>query len=177
MVEDKAAESKPEVCVVFGTRPEAIKMAPVISALQNKEKLGLTIISTGRHRELLEQMLDNFSIKPDMNLELMEDEQTLTDLTGRALYSLSDLFEKRSPDMVAVHGDTTTTFSGALAAYYNQIPVVHVEAGLRSHDRYSPFPEEMNRHLTDVLADIHFTPMSPTGRISSPKMWILTASM
>lgn len=155
---DRLERSKAEIFVVFGTRPEAIKMAPVISELQKQESVKTGIISSGQHDELLEQMLENFSISPDKNLQLMENDQSLTDLTGRALSRLSELFRREKPDLIMVHGDTTTTFSAALAAYYNQIPVAHVEAGLRSHDRYSPFPEEMNRHLTDVLADIHFAP-------------------
>ena len=150
---------KLNLAVLFGTRPEAIKMAPVILEMKkHHEYIDPCIIVTAQHREMLDQVLDLFSIRADFDLNIMSERQTLFDVNCRVLYGLQDVFQKARPDMVLVHGDTTTTFAGALAAYYSNIPVGHVEAGLRTGDKYAPFPEEVNRHLTGVLADYHFAP-------------------
>ena len=143
---------------VFGTRPEAIKMAPVIQALRQKESIFCQITVTAQHREMLDQVLKLFRLVPDFDLDLMRQGQTLTEITTRALKQLKEVFQQELPDLVLVHGDTTTTFVAALAAFYAQIPVGHVEAGLRTGNKYSPFPEEMNRKLTGVLTDYHFAP-------------------
>ncbi|MGE4271767.1 MAG: non-hydrolyzing UDP-N-acetylglucosamine 2-epimerase [Desulfitobacterium sp.] len=143
--------------VVFGTRPEAIKMAPVVQALR-KLSLSCEVAVTAQHREMLDQVLDLFKIQPDYDLNLMQAGQTLTDITTRALDGLKEVLEKAKPDLVLVHGDTTTTFVAALAAYYAHVPIGHVEAGLRTGHKYSPFPEEMNRKLAGALADLHFAP-------------------
>lgn len=148
-----------KVMVVFGTRPEAIKMAPVVQALK-KSSLKCEVAVTAQHREMLDQVLDLFQIQPDYDLNLMQAGQTLTDITTRALEGLKRVLEEARPDLVLVHGDTTTTFVAALAAFYAHIPIGHVEAGLRTGNKYSPFPEEMNRKLAGALADLHF---SPTG--------------
>ena len=147
-----------KVMIVFGTRPEAIKMAPVIRALRQKESIHCQVIVTAQHREMLDQVLQLFKIVPDFDLNLMRQGQTLTEITTRALNGLNDVFQRERPDLVLVHGDTTTTFVAALAAFYAQIPVGHVEAGLRTGNKYSPFPEEMNRKLASVLTDFHFAP-------------------
>jgi len=147
-----------KVMVVFGTRPEAIKMAPVIRALRKNGSIVCQVTVTAQHREMLDQVLKLFKIIPDFDLNLMKQGQTLTDITTRALCGLREVFQRELPDLVLVHGDTTTTFVAALAAYYAQIPVGHVEAGLRTGNKYSPFPEEMNRKLASVLADFHFAP-------------------
>lgn len=150
-------KQQPKVMVVFGTRPEAIKMAPVVKALQ-KESVPCQVAVTAQHREMLDQVLELFKIRPDYDLNLMKAGQTLVDITTRALNGLVEVFAKSKPDLVLVHGDTTTTFVAALAAFYAQIPVGHVEAGLRTGNKYSPFPEEMNRKLTGSMADLHFAP-------------------
>jgi UDP-N-acetylglucosamine 2-epimerase (non-hydrolysing) len=147
-----------KVMVVFGTRPEAIKMAPVIRALRLKKSISCQVVVTAQHREMLDQVLELFKIVPDFDLNLMKHGQTLTDITTRVLSGLGEILQRERPDLVLVHGDTTTTFVAALAAFYGQIPVGHVEAGLRTGNKYSPFPEEMNRALTSVLADLHFAP-------------------
>ncbi len=148
-----------KVMTVFGTRPEAIKMAPVVLELQkHPEKIQSIVAVTAQHREMLDQVLQLFHIRPDYDLDIMSPSQTLFDITSRALVGLRDVLSTARPDIVLVHGDTTTTFVGALAAYYSQIPVGHVEAGLRTGDKYSPFPEEMNRKLAGALTDIHFAP-------------------
>lgn len=144
--------------VVFGTRPEAIKVAPVIQALRHSGLFEPVVVVTAQHREMLDQVLDLFEIVPDFDLNIIEPRQTLSDVTTRALTRLSPLMEDISPDMVVVQGDTTTTFVGGLAAFYHQIPVAHMEAGLRTWDRYSPFPEEVNRSLTTRLANLHLAP-------------------
>lgn len=146
-----------KVMVVFGTRPEAIKMAPVVQALK-KSPLICEVAVTAQHREMLDQVLKLFAIKPDYDLDLMESGQSLTDITVRAIKGLEQVFQKAKPHCVLVHGDTTTTFAAALAAFYAQIPVGHVEAGLRTGNKYSPFPEEMNRKLATALTDLHFAP-------------------
>ena len=149
---------------VFGTRPEAIKMCPLVQELRrHPDTLEPIVAVTAQHREMLDQVLDLFGIVPDYDLNIMQGGQTLYDVTTRALTGLKEVMEKARPDLVLVHGDTTTTFAGALAAYYLQIPVGHVEAGLRTGNKYSPFPEEMNRKLTGAIADLHFAP-STTSR-------------
>ncbi|MBE0466422.1 MAG: UDP-N-acetylglucosamine 2-epimerase (non-hydrolyzing) [Candidatus Desulforudis sp.] len=147
-----------KVLVVFGTRPEAIKMAPVVQELEHTPWFDCRVVVTAQHREMLDQVLDLFGIAPGYDLDIMRPGQSLFDITARALRGLEEIFRKEAPDCVLVHGDTTTTFVGALAAYYLQIPVGHVEAGLRTQNKFSPFPEELNRHLTGVLADLHFAP-------------------
>jgi UDP-N-acetylglucosamine 2-epimerase (non-hydrolysing) len=150
---------KIKVTAVFGTRPEAIKMAPVVKELQRfPEVIETRVAVTAQHRQMLDQVLELFHIVPDHDLNIMKDRQTLFDITAQSLQGLGRVFEEDRPDLVLVHGDTTTTFAGSLAAFYHQIPVGHVEAGLRTHNRYSPYPEEMNRHLTGVLSDLHFAP-------------------
>jgi len=153
-----------KVMVVFGTRPEAIKMAPVIRALRQKGSILCQVTVTAQHREMLDQVLELFKIVPDFDLNLMKQGQTLTDITTLALCELGAVFQRERPDLVLVHGDTTTTFIAALAAFYAQIPVGHVEAGLRTGNKYSPFPEEMNRKLASVLADLHFAPTETAKR-------------
>lgn len=148
-----------KVMTVFGTRPEAIKMAPVVLELQKHADRIQTIVAvTAQHRQMLDQVLDLFQITPDYDLDIMSQGQTLYDITTKSLMGLKDVLAKEKPDLVLVHGDTTTTFAGALASYYQQVPVGHVEAGLRTGDIYSPFPEEMNRKLTGAIAAIHFAP-------------------
>ena len=148
-----------KVMTIFGTRPEAIKMAPVVLELQkHPDKIQSIVAVTAQHREMLDQVLHLFDIRPDYDLDIMKSSQTLFDITSRALVGLREVLEEARPDLVLVHGDTTTTFVGALAAFYQQIPVGHVEAGLRTHNKYSPYPEEMNRKLTGVLTDLHFAP-------------------
>lgn len=146
-----------KVMVVFGTRPEAIKMAPVVKALHAKS-ISCQVAVTAQHREMLDQVLELFKIQPDYDLNLMKAGQTLADITTRALNGLVEVFAKAKPDLVLVHGDTTTTFVAALAAFYSHISVGHVEAGLRTGNKYSPFPEEMNRKLTGAITDLHFAP-------------------
>jgi UDP-N-acetylglucosamine 2-epimerase (non-hydrolysing) len=148
-----------KVMAIFGTRPEAVKMAPVVLELQQHPNEIETIVTvTAQHREMLDQVLGVFDILPDYDLQIMQQGQTLFDITTRALTGLDEVMKKTQPDLVLVHGDTTTTFVAALAAFYNQIPVGHVEAGLRTYNKYSPYPEEMNRQLTGVMADLHFAP-------------------
>ena len=150
---------KIKVMTIFGTRPEAIKMAPVVMELrQHADEIETRTLVTAQHREMLDQVLHLFHIVPEYDLNIMAAGQTLFDITTRAMMGLNEVFQKDRPDLVLVHGDTTTTFAGALAAYYHQIPVGHVEAGLRTHDIYSPFPEEMNRRLTGGIAALHFAP-------------------
>ena len=144
---------------VFGTRPEAIKMCPLVLEMRKYPEYIQPIVAvTAQHREMLDQVLDLFGIVPDYDLNIMTSGQTLYDVTTRALMGLKPVMEEAKPDMVLVHGDTTTTFAGALAAFYAQIPVGHVEAGLRTGNKYSPYPEEMNRKLTGAIADMHFAP-------------------
>ena len=150
---------KIKVMTVFGTRPEAIKMAPVVLELQKHPDAILPVVAvTAQHREMLDQVLHLFHIHPDYDLDIMAAGQTLFDITSRAMNGLDEVLAQEQPDIVLVHGDTTTTFAGALAAYYHQIAVGHVEAGLRTGNKYSPFPEEMNRKLTGAIADLHFAP-------------------
>ena len=147
-----------KVMLVFGTRPEAIKMCPLVLELKSRPEFEVTVCVTGQHREMLRQVLDAFSVEPDMDLEVMQDGQTLFDVTGKVLAGMKEVMEKVRPDVVLVHGDTTTTFASALAAFYMQIPVGHVEAGLRTYDLKSPFPEEFNRQSVDIVSDYMFAP-------------------
>lgn len=152
---------KIKLMTVFGTRPEAIKMCPLVLEMQKYPDFIEPIVAvTAQHREMLDQVLQLFAIKPDYDLNIMTAGQTLYDVTGRALAGLKDVLAEAQPDMVLVHGDTTTTFVGALASFYAHIPVGHVEAGLRTGNKFSPYPEEMNRKLTGAIADIHFAPTS-----------------
>ncbi|WP_180548946.1 non-hydrolyzing UDP-N-acetylglucosamine 2-epimerase [Staphylococcus haemolyticus] len=147
-----------KIMTVFGTRPEAIKMAPLVKALEYNAELEPMIVVTAQHREMLDSVLHTFNIKPHYDLNIMKEGQTLSDITSRAMTKLEDVIKKEKPDMVLVHGDTTTTFSGALAAFYNKVAIGHVEAGLRTRHKYTPFPEEVNRQMVSNLADIHFAP-------------------
>ncbi|MDY4022976.1 non-hydrolyzing UDP-N-acetylglucosamine 2-epimerase [Staphylococcus borealis] len=147
-----------KIMTVFGTRPEAIKMAPLVKALECDAELEPMIVVTAQHRDMLDSVLQTFNIEPHYDLNIMKEGQTLSDITSRAMTQLEEIIKKEKPDMVLVHGDTTTTFSGALAAFYNQVPVGHVEAGLRTRRKYAPFPEEMNRQMVSNLADLHFAP-------------------
>lgn len=148
-----------KVVTIFGTRPEAIKMAPVVLQLRQYPQYFETYVAvTAQHREMLDQVLELFGIEPDFDLDIMQSGQTLFDITTRSLSGLTKVITRVRPDLILVHGDTTTTFVGALAAFYHQVAVGHVEAGLRTHQKYSPYPEEMNRRLAGVLADLHFAP-------------------
>ncbi|MDD6050143.1 MAG: UDP-N-acetylglucosamine 2-epimerase (non-hydrolyzing) [Clostridiales bacterium] len=152
------------VMSVFGTRPEAIKMAPLVKALEAAEHIRSVVCVTAQHRQILDSVLQQFDIIPDYDLNLMRAGQTLTSITNGVLSGMEQVLVQAKPDIVLVHGDTTTSFAAALAAFYQQIAVGHVEAGLRSHDRYSPFPEEMNRTLTGRLATLHFAPTEQSRR-------------
>lgn len=147
-----------KIMTVFGTRPEAIKMVPLVKALEYDAELEPMIVVTAQHREMLDSVLHTFNITPHYDLNIMKEGQTLSDITSRAMTKLEDVIKKEKPDMVLVHGDTTTTFSGALAAFYNKVAIGHVEAGLRTRHKYAPFPEEVNRQMVSNLADIHFAP-------------------
>ncbi len=149
---------KIKVMTIFGTRPEAIKMAPLVKELEKNENVESIVCVTAQHRQMLDQVLEIFDIKPDYDLNIMKDRQTLISITTRGLEGLDGVMKEAQPDLVLVHGDTSTTFVGSLAAFYNQIAIGHVEAGLRTFDKYSPFPEEVNRRLTGVMADMHFAP-------------------
>jgi UDP-N-acetylglucosamine 2-epimerase len=146
------------ILMVFGTRPEAIKMAPLAREIKRSSDLDLSICVTGQHREMLDQVMRAFDLKPDFDLDLMQVDQTLTDITSRVLTGVGKVIEEVKPAIVTVQGDTTTAMAGALAAYYAQIPIAHVEAGLRTGQKYSPFPEEVNRAIIDVMADLYFPP-------------------
>ena len=150
--------NKIKVMSVFGTRPEAIKMAPLVRALQASESIESIVCLTGQHREMLDSVMDIFHLKGDYDLNIMEKRQTLSTITTKTLLGMEQVLEEAKPDLVLVHGDTSTTFAGALAAFYHQVKVGHVEAGLRTWDKYSPFPEEMNRTLVGDIADLHFSP-------------------
>ncbi len=149
---------KLKVMSIFGTRPEAIKMAPVVLELNKYPEVKSTVAVTAQHREMLDQVLKLFNINPDFDLNIMSEGQTLFDITSRALLGLDKILREVKPNVILVHGDTTTTFAGALAAFYHQIEVGHVEAGLRTQNKFSPYPEEMNRRLTGSLADLNFAP-------------------
>lgn len=150
---------KIKVLVVFGTRPEAIKMAPLVLQLKNQAELfETTTVVTAQHREMLDQVLKTFQIVPDVDLNIMGKNQTLTDITVKILQELDGILKEMKPDIILVHGDTTTTYAASLVAFYNQVRIGHVEAGLRTWNKYSPFPEEMNRQMTDAVADLYFAP-------------------
>lgn len=150
--------NKVKVMSIFGTRPEAIKMAPLVKELEKRDEIESIVCVTAQHREMLDQVLETFNIKPDYDLNIMKQGQTLSDITSRALLGLEEVIKECKPDIVLVHGDTTTTFAGALAAFYNQVSIGHVEAGLRTNNKYSPFPEEMNRQMVDCMSDMLFAP-------------------
>ena len=147
-----------KVMTVFGTRPEAIKMAPLVKELQKRNEIECIVCVTAQHRQMLDQVLDTFEITPDYDLDIMKQGQTLGEVTTRSLNGLEEVIKNVKPDIVLVHGDTTTTFAGALAAFYNMTSIGHVEAGLRTYDKYSPYPEEMNRQMVSCLADMNFAP-------------------
>lgn len=147
-----------KVMSIFGTRPEAIKMAPLVKELETRKEIESIVCVTAQHREMLDQVLETFGIKPDYDLDIMKQGQTLSDITTRVLNGLEKIIKEAKPDIVLVHGDTSTTFAGALAAFYNQVAIGHVEAGLRTWDKYSPFPEEMNRQMVDRMTDLYFAP-------------------
>ena len=152
---------KLKVMVVFGTRPEAIKMAPLVLELQkHSDSIETITVVTAQHRQMLDQVLETFSTKPHYDLDIMGQNQSLLDITGKILEKFDPIVKQERPDMILVHGDTTTTFVASLVAFYNQVRIGHVEAGLRTFDKYSPFPEEMNRQMTDNLADLYFAPTS-----------------
>ena len=152
---------KLKIMVVFGTRPEAIKMAPLVLELQKqKETIETITVVTAQHRQMLDQVLETFKVVPDYDLDIMGKSQTLLEITSKILDKLDPVIKKEKPDMVLVHGDTTTTFAASLVAFYNQVSIGHVEAGLRTFDKYSPYPEEMNLQMTDNLADLYFAPTS-----------------
>jgi UDP-N-acetylglucosamine 2-epimerase (non-hydrolysing) len=150
--------NKLKVMTVFGTRPEAIKMAPLVLELQKNEQIESICCLTGQHREMLDSVMDIFHLKGDYDLHIMEKSQTLSGITTKTLLGMDGVLDEAKPELVLVHGDTSTTFAGALSAYYHQVPVGHVEAGLRTWDKYSPFPEEINRTLVSDIADLHFAP-------------------
>ena len=147
-----------KVMTVFGTRPEAIKMAPLVKELEKRKEIECIVCVTAQHREMLDQVLNIFDIKPKYDLNIMKAGQTLTEITSRVLMGLDEIIKEEKPNIILVHGDTTTTFAGALAAFYNQVDIGHVEAGLRTWDKYSPYPEEMNRQMVDRMTDMFFAP-------------------
>ena len=149
---------KIKVMSIFGTRPEAIKMAPLVKELESRNEVESIVCVTAQHREMLDQVLETFNIKPNYDLNIMKEGQTLSQITARVLNGLEDIIKETMPDIVLVHGDTTTTFAGALAAFYNGVAIGHVEAGLRTYNKYSPFPEEMNRQMVDCMTDMYFAP-------------------
>ncbi|MBD5119146.1 MAG: UDP-N-acetylglucosamine 2-epimerase (non-hydrolyzing) [Clostridiales bacterium] len=156
--------NKLKVMTIFGTRPEAIKMAPLVKELEGREEIESICCVTAQHRQMLDTVLDIFRLKPQFDLDIMEQSQTLSTITSKCLLGLEGVFHEVRPDLVLVHGDTSTTFAGALAAFYQQIAVGHVEAGLRTWDKYSPFPEEMNRSMVGRLAELHFCPTAANRR-------------
>ncbi|MCG3400173.1 non-hydrolyzing UDP-N-acetylglucosamine 2-epimerase [Staphylococcus massiliensis] len=147
-----------KIMTIFGTRPEAIKMAPLVLQLKKDEQLEPIVVVTAQHREMLDSVLETFDITPDYDLDVMQPGQTLSQVTSKVLNGLEEVIQEAKPDMILVHGDTTTTFAGGLAAFYNEVSIGHVEAGLRTWNKYSPFPEEMNRQMTGIMADLHFAP-------------------
>jgi UDP-N-acetylglucosamine 2-epimerase (non-hydrolysing) len=147
-----------KIILILGTRPEAIKMAPLYIELKSRSLIKTKLIVTAQHRQMLDQVLKAFAIQPDYDLNIMKQGQTLTDITARVLQELSTIIQLEKPDIILVHGDTTTTFAGALSAFYHQVKIGHVEAGLRTHNKYSPFPEEINRGFVGLVADFHFAP-------------------
>lgn len=153
-----------KIMTIFGTRPEAVKMAPLVQALKETDHLQPVVVVSAQHREMLDGVLNTFNIKPDFDLDIMQQGQTLSEITSRVLMKLESVIKEVRPDMILVHGDTMTTFAGSLAALYNQIPIGHVEAGLRTWNKYSPFPEEMNRQMVGVMADLNFAPTNNAAR-------------
>ena len=153
-----------KIMLVFGTRPEAIKMCPLVNELKNRKKMNIVVCVTGQHRQMLDQVLETFNIVPDYDLSIMKDRQTLFDVTTNILNNIKEVLEKEKPDLVLVHGDTSTTFVTALACYYLQIPVGHVEAGLRTYDIYSPYPEEFNRQAVGIISKYNFAPTELSKR-------------
>lgn len=151
-------KNKIKVLTIFGTRPEAIKMSPLVNLLKKEKDIDSYVCVTAQHREMLDQVLQLFDIYPDFDLDIMKKNQTLTQITARVLEGLDGIINKVKPDIILVHGDTTTTFAGSLAAFYHNVKVGHVEAGLRTYNKHSPYPEEMNRILTGHIADFHFAP-------------------
>lgn len=149
---------KKKIMLVFGTRPEAIKMCPLVNELKTRSEAEITVVVTGQHRQMLDQVLEAFQVTPDYDLSVMKDRQTLFDVTTNVLTGLKPILEKVKPDIVLVHGDTSTTFATAIACFYLQIPVGHVEAGLRTHNIYSPWPEEFNRQVVSIISSYHFAP-------------------
>ena len=149
---------KIKVMTVFGTRPEAIKMAPLVKELEKRDEIESIVCVTGQHRQMLDQVLNIFNIKPNYDLNIMQQGQTLSDITLKVLYGIENIIKETEPNIILVHGDTTTSFAGALAAFYSKISIGHVEAGLRTYDKYSPYPEEMNRQMVDCMADMYFAP-------------------
>jgi UDP-N-acetylglucosamine 2-epimerase (non-hydrolysing) len=147
-----------KVMSIFGTRPEAIKMAPLVKELESRKEIQSIVCVTAQHREMLDQVLQTFNITPDYDLNIMQQGQTLAQITTRALVGVDEVIKQAKPDIVLVHGDTTTTFAGGLAAFYNQVAIGHVEAGLRTYNKYSPYPEEMNRQMVDCMTDMYFAP-------------------
>lgn len=147
-----------KVMSVFGTRPEAIKMAPLVKELEKRNEIESIVCVTAQHREMLDQVLETFKINPKYDLNIMKNGQTLTDITTNVLSQLDNIIKKEKPEIILVHGDTTTTLASAMAAFYNQIDIGHVEAGLRTYDKYSPYPEEMNRQMVDCMTDMYFAP-------------------
>ena len=147
-----------KVMTIFGTRPEAIKMAPLVKELDSRKEIKSMVCVTAQHREMLDQVLNIFKIKPDYDLNIMKQGQSLSEITSRVLLGLEEVIKKEEPNIILVHGDTTTTFAGALAAFYNKVDIGHVEAGLRTYDKYSPFPEEANRIMVDRITDMYFAP-------------------
>ena len=147
-----------KVMTIFGTRPEAIKMAPLVKELESRKEINSIVCVTAQHREMLDQVLNIFKIKPDYDLNIMKQGQSLSEITSRVLLGLEEVIKKEEPNIILVHGDTTTTFAGALAAFYNKVDIGHVEAGLRTYDKYSPFPEEANRIMVDRITDMYFAP-------------------
>ncbi len=147
-----------KVMTIFGTRPEAIKMAPLVKELESRKEIKSIVCVTAQHREMLDQVLNIFKIKPDYDLNIMKQGQSLSEITSRVLLGLEEIIKKEEPNIILVHGDTTTTFAGALAAFYNKVDIGHVEAGLRTYDKYSPFPEEANRIMVDRITDMYFAP-------------------
>ena len=178
MSQQNQTGQRKRIAIVIGTRPEAIKLAPVVHAAKRHELFEVKLVLTSQHREMLDQMVDHFELTGDEDLDIMKPDQSLCDVTTAALHGLHEVFARLAPDCVVVQGDTTTTFCGALAAFYLGIPVAHVEAGLRTYDRRQPFPEEANRCLTGQVTDFHFPPTPGAEQnllregVSEAQMWV-----
>lgn len=162
-----------KIMLVFGTRPEAIKMCPLVNELKTRRTIETVVCVTGQHRQMLDQVLETFGVVPDYDLSIMKERQTLFDVTVNILNSIKEVLQKETPDVVLVHGDTSTTFVTALACFYLQIPVGHVEAGLRTYNIYSPYPEEFNRQAVGIMASYNFAPtnMARQNLIKEGKLW------